>query len=143
LNHNFVAWEDIMDLNSDSIGPLKKVSLVYTVGRTPGSNDLIDTPKPLSFIFGLGVTGLTPFEYEIAGKQAGEGGVIPVHRQRVPAFFGHIMPWGLNLSGEVDLFYLRYKITGIENAESREVVKAMAEASACGTGCDCGCGSHK
>ncbi len=132
-----------MDLNLASIGPLKKVSLVYTAGRTPGSNDLIDTPKPLSFIFGLGVTGLTPFEFEIAGKHVGDEGVVPLHRGKESAFFGRIMPWGLNLPADIDLFYLRYKITGLLNAESREVVKAMAEASACGTGCDCGCGSHK
>ncbi len=130
-------------MDSVSIGPLKKVSLVYTAGRTPDSADLIHTPKPLEFIFGLGVSGLTPFEYELAGRRAGEQGVIQVDRATALEVFGRLLPWRLELPSSPDPFYLHYKITGISNAESREVVKAMAEASACGGDCDCGCGSHK
>jgi len=129
---------------TDTAGPLKKISLNYTAGTTPDLQDLITTPEPLEFIFGVGTEGLTTFECALDGKQSGDTGAIEVDQKNFEEIFGHIIPCTQTFPVTAPHYYLHYHITGISGASSREIVKSMASAAGggCGDSCDCGCGTH-
>ncbi|MBS3809695.1 MAG: hypothetical protein KGY38_06040 [Desulfobacterales bacterium] len=129
-----------MKSNRQSIEPLKKVTLQISAGKRPTGIELMD-PAPVEFIFGLGKTGLTPLERCIEGKNPGYCMSTEVYRSYIPEFFGHIFPFPMKLKIPLDPFYLNLKIVSVEQADPREVVKAMAEITAC-SGCECGCGGH-
>jgi hypothetical protein len=131
--------------SSNTIGPLKKVSLVFSAGTTAELTDLMSVAEPLEFVFGIGTQGLTQFECALDGKLSGDKGFIEVNKKDLDAVFGHIIPCTYFLPIDSSHFYLQYSIVDISDASPREVVKSMAAAGGggCGDGCDCGCGgSH-
>lgn len=132
-----------MEKSSNTVGPLKKVSLHFTAGKTSGSYDLISTPQPFEFIFGIASDGLTQFECALDGKQTGDEGVIEVEQKNLAEIFGHIFSCAFPFPVNSEHLYLHYTITGISNAAPNEVVKSMAAISGggCGGSCGCGCGS--
>ncbi len=144
LNDKLLPSEKIMENKLNNVGPLKKVSLVFTAGTRPESYDLIATPQPLEFIAGIGTEGLTQLECALDGKQSGDKGMIEVDSKNMAEIFGHIIPCTDFLPIHSRHFYFQYVITGISDASPREVVKSMAAATGggCSDGCDCGCGSH-
>ena len=129
-----------MKRDSQPIEPLKKVNLEISAGKRPSGTELME-PAPVEFIFGLGKEGLTPLERQIEGKTAGHCRSIEVKRSYIPEFFGHIFPFPMKLKIPLDPFYLNIRISSVENADPRSVVRAMAEIAAC-SGCECGCGGH-
>jgi hypothetical protein len=130
-----------MGNNSYIAEPLKKISLTYTAGTTSESQDLINVPEALEFIFGIGTEGLTQFECVLDGKQAGDQGCIEVDKKDFVEIFGHIIPCTQPFPVSASHFFLHYNITNISDASSREVIKSMAAKNGgCGDGCDCGCG---
>ena len=133
-----------MENNSHTVEALKKVSLIYTIGSTPESEDLIFAPKPLEFIFGIGTEGLTAFECALDGKFSGDKGSIEVNTKKFSEIFGHIISQNDMSPAGGNHFYLHYTITGISDTSPGEVVRSMASVvgSDCGGGCGCGCGSH-
>lgn len=122
------------------IDNLKKITLLITAGTSAEKSDIIDHPQSLTFIFGLGSDGLTPFEYALAGKTGGE----KVHLQFKPGelnrIFRHINLPFLREHVDRKKIFLSIHITAIETASSREVIKAMAAMTECNSNCDCGCG---
>ncbi len=125
-----------------AVGPLKKVSVKYTAGSAPGKADLICSQDSFEFIFGLGVDGLTPFEYQLEGKFPGDTVQYLIKRSHVVETFGHLFSRIGKIPDKIDRFYLNVGIEDISDADQREVVKALAAAASCGGDCDCGCGGH-
>ncbi|MFP3999292.1 MAG: hypothetical protein ACOCR8_01750 [Desulfosalsimonas sp.] len=129
-----------MKIDKPPVGPLKKVTVHISAGKRPSGSELME-PEPVEFIFGLGRTGLAPLERRIEGKTVGHCTSLEIYRSYIPEFFGHIFPFPMRLKIPLDPFYLNMKIISVDSADPREVVRAMAEITAC-SGCECGCGGH-
>lgn len=129
-----------MKPEKQKIEPLIKVEMLVSAGKRPSGTELME-PEPVGFIFGIGSSGLTPLERRIEGRRAGENLSIEINKSFIPEFFGHIFPFPLRLKIPLDPFYLNLKIISAHPAEAREVVRAMAEITACSS-CECGCGGH-
>jgi len=119
---------------------LKKIYLSLEAGKSKEHMDLRLSKPEFEFLFGIGPTGMTPFEYELVDKEEGDEILLRVQKDSVQVFFEHLHPPIMNLLEERKDVYLKVKIEKIIPAENREVVKAMAELTAHGHGCDCGCG---
>lgn len=121
---------------------MKKITLKYTAGTAEGSDDLISPTESCEFIYGIAPEGLTPFEYALAEKSAGDQFSYRVERNRINEMFGHVLSNMGKFPVDQDRFYLNIKIADIQEADQREMIKAMAAATACGGACGCGCGGH-
>jgi hypothetical protein len=127
--------------NSSTIHPLDRVRLTVEAGTAENRFDLTDAPIPLAFVFGIGLEGLTPFEFELSQKQVGEELRVTVHRESAPHFFRHLtlpLLQGLQLP---ESFFVKVRVLEAKPAPPREVIQAMASLSECrsGEGCGCGC----
>lgn len=118
-----------MHRDDEKIGYLKKVNLLMEWGGER---------RPYDFIFGIGIDGLSPFEWDLEGKGVGHEGVYDLKRAELNGLFHHLIP-PLFLCDVPEVFTLKIRVVGIGQADQREVIKAMAEASSCGSGC---CGGH-
>ena len=125
--------------SQESITNLKKVTLSIQAGRTAEAMDVAPEPFGLQFIFGIGPQGYSPFEYALAEKKVGDIFFIPVALAEATQLFEHLSRSILQNLTPPEHFYLKVEVTGIDAAENREVVRAMA-ALAEGDGGDCGCG---
>jgi hypothetical protein len=129
----------------ETVDNLKKISLSVEAGSTPQDMNLTPRPIACEFIFGIGPSGMSPFEYRLAGKKAGDSLLLPLAKHESQRFFEHIVVPIEHLFENRDAVYLKLTVVGAAAADSREIVKAMAEAaqlseSGCGGGCGCGCG---
>ena len=120
---------------------LKKITLSIQAGTSQDTMDLTPKYPKIEFIFGLGLEGMTPFEYELADKTEGESVLLHLRKEDFYSFFEHLNPPLTDLfDGKVDV-YLKVNINAVTPAENREIVKAMAAMTTHGgAGCDCGCG---
>jgi hypothetical protein len=126
-----------MEERKERVGSLKKVSLRLEAGTDGETMDLIREPLSYEFIYGTGIPGLSPLEYALAGKR--EGDILNLHLRggETPKFFQHLfIPQLAVLEGHGAL-YLRVHIVDVSEPDPREIIKAMAEAAACGDSC-CG-----
>ena len=121
----------------EKIGPLKKVTLSIEAGTTPGSMDLTPQPSLFEFIYGLGTKGLTPIEFQLADKTVEDEVRLQINGEQIPQVFQHLILPPINISGDVDAFYLKFRILEVIPAEQREVIKALSEIADCGDDC-CG-----
>ena len=119
---------------------LKKVTLHLEAGTT--ANDMnLSLPSPeFEFIFGIGPGGMCPFEYDLVNKATGAEISMPVKKEETHRMFEHLDLPIINLFEKHDLFYLKIKILKIEQPDSREVIKALANLATHDHGCGCGCG---
>jgi hypothetical protein len=101
--------------------------------------DLTGGAKTETFIFGIAVDGLTPFEAKLHGKKPGDELDFSVAPEEGPAFMGHLCEMLPRPGPSGGPLFVRVKVVNIGQAKNREVVAAMAELSACGEGC---CGNH-
>ena len=120
---------------------LKKITLSFQAGTSPGKMDLTPKYPEFSFIFGLSPEGMSPFEYELVEKVEGDEVLLHLQKESLSIFFEHLNPsLGDLFDGHAEIC-LKVKILNISAADDREIVKAMAErATHGGGGCDCGCG---
>ncbi|MGD8256258.1 MAG: hypothetical protein PVH56_01710 [Desulfobacterales bacterium] len=125
---------------------LKKITLTFEAGTTADIMDLLPQYPKFEFIFGLAPEGMTPFEYEIVDRTEGEEILLHINKEEYYRFFEHLNPPIMDLFDGREAVHLKVKIASIANADSREIVKAMAEMAhrsegSCAAGdCDCGCG---
>jgi hypothetical protein len=121
-----------------TIGPLMKVGLALRViPPEPLTNK--QPAVALNFIYGIGISGLTPFEKALAGKSQGDDLQLEVPSDRFAEIFGHL---GCSLAKAVTFptpWQMEITVVSLEKAENRELIKAMAEMSGCGGNCGCGC----
>ncbi|MFO7709816.1 MAG: hypothetical protein R6V84_16750 [Desulfobacterales bacterium] len=122
------------------VEPLKKVTVRILADRGPESAGTALAPSELTFIYGIGRDGITPFESLLAGRRVGDAIDLHVMTPEATAFFEHLAPLLRAAFEGRDAVSLNVRITGIDDAEGREVVKAMAEmASRAESDCGCGC----
>ena len=119
---------------------LKKITLQLAAGTSAQNMDLhLDNPE-FEFIFGLGPSGISPFEYELVDKTEGQDILVELKNENFDIFFEHLHPPISHLVNERGSLFLRVEIKKIATADQRDVVKALADVTAHGHGCDCGCG---
>jgi hypothetical protein len=126
-----------MNEGQRTIGPLKRISLLLEVGTGPDLTDLPAEPIPFDFIFGAGSQGLSPFEFEVAGKKEGDSLSLRIRRDELSDLFQHLLVPFFAIPESTRILFLKAKIVKVIEAEPKEVIKAMAEAAACGDHC-CG-----
>ena len=126
---------------------MNKVSVVVNSIDT-ALNGSPREPVRLSFIYGIGRDGLSPFECCLEGRGLGDHVELTVKGSEVAESFGGLFPL---VRGFVDglirpeVMKFNIEILGIEEVDNREVVAALASTAAgCGSGgsgdsCDCGC----
>ena len=120
---------------------LKKIILSIQAGTSQDTMDLFPKYPKVEFIFGLGLEGMTPFEYELADRSEGQSVLLHLKKEALYSFFEHLNPPLTDLFEGRDEVYLKVNIDAVTPAENREIVKAMAAmAGHGGAGCDCGCG---
>ena len=119
---------------------LKKVTLHLQAGTAANDMNLSLSVPEFEFIFGIGPSGMSPFEYQLVNKAAGEELSMPLPKEQAHQIFEHLDVPVMHLFVKLDLLYLNIQILKIEQPDSREVVKALAEIASHDHGCDCGCG---
>ncbi len=124
-------------METEKIDLLKKITLSVEVGTAPDSMDLSPESSHIEFIYGLGVSGLTPFELQLADRTVGEEIQFLINREEIPQVFQHLLLLPLNLPDDLDSFHLRLKVMKVISADQREVIKALAEIANCEDHC-CG-----
>ena len=119
---------------------LKKITFSFMAGTQEGQNDLNPESPMFDLIYGIGTDGLTPFEFEIDGKNEGDTINMTIYPEDVCKAFKHITLPVFKVPDSNTPVCLQFKIEKISEPSSREVIKAMAEQNACSGGsCEC-CG---
>ncbi|MBC2712461.1 MAG: hypothetical protein HGJ94_16195 [Desulfosarcina sp.] len=121
-----------------AIENLMKVSLNIQTGNASADDD---TSTPFEFIYGVGPTGITPFEKALFGKGVGDRIKFDIAPTAYCETVGHLELPLREQSGIMAPVSIEVTITGIVRAQDREVVKAMAAGGSC-SDCGCGCGGH-
>ena len=124
-------------METEKIDLLKKITLSVEAGTAPDSTDLNPQSSQIEFIYGLGVSGLTPFELQLADRTVGEEIQFLINREEIPQVFQHLLLLPLNLPDDLQTFHLRLKVMKVTPADQREVIKALAEIANCEDHC-CG-----
>jgi hypothetical protein len=119
---------------------LKKITLELEAGTSSQEMDLSLDNSEFEFIFGIGTSGISPFEYELVNKTEGQRVMMELKRDGLADFFEHLHQPILHLALDQQSLFLNVKIKKIAPVDHREVVKAMADLTSHGHGCDCGCG---
>jgi hypothetical protein len=123
---------------SPTVDNLKKITLSIEAGTSANKMDITARPQSMTFVYGLGTTGLTPFEYGLADKSTGDVVQVSIRPGEFARTFGHLQPLFETELDDTAEVHLRVRIDKIIPAEGREIISAMAAAAECG--CDCGCG---
>jgi hypothetical protein len=84
-------------METEKIEVLKKIILSVEAGTAPDSMDLTPQPAQFEFIYGLGTSGLTPFEIQLADKTVGQEVQLHLSREDIPQVFQHLAFFPLNL----------------------------------------------
>jgi hypothetical protein len=101
----------------------------------------IRLPDPeLTFIFGIGSAGLTPFECLLNQRTENDAIAFRVAGSDACLFFGHVAAPIGRLTSALPEVYFRVSIVGIETPPPREIIKAMADQASHDHGAGCGCG---
>ena len=123
---------------SPTVDNLKKITLSIEAGTSAKKMDITARPQSMTFVYGLGTTGLTPFEYHLADKSTGDEVLVSIRPGELARTFGHLLPLLETELDDTAEVRLKVRIDRIIPAEGREIISAMAAAAECG--CDCGCG---
>lgn len=129
-----------------SVQNLKKVTVSLQVSSNGDSSDLSTAAEPFSFIFGIGSTGLSPFEMALCDKTPGEAVEVLLSGGEMDSYFSHMffpLRQALGLHLLPNNMFMRLQIMAVEDADPREIVRTLAKGSGhggCGGSCDCGCG---
>lgn len=133
---------------SNVIDYLTQVTLQVASAATPGDACAARAPAVLVFICGAASGGMSPFEYALLGKTPGDTIQLALPRAEIPATLAHLaLPLRTALGGLPwpDTLALDIRVTRVEPAAPREIIRAMAQAAnqeGCGGDCDCGCSGH-
>jgi hypothetical protein len=119
----------------------KKVNLTIEAGHTPEIMDITTDPLPYQFIFGLGVSGLSPLEEKLSRKKIGEEVLFALDANELHyTLHHHHLPIAFPEEGSNGI-YMKIRVDGVADADQREVIKSLADQASCHD-CDCGCGGH-
>lgn len=121
------------------------MAVTLQAGKDRDTLDLTPDPVLFDFIYGVGKEGFCAFESALFGKVAGEKSTITITADEAGEIFGHMRMQicsSLGLTKIADPFFLEITVTGVSQADNRELVQAIAKAASqggCGGSCDCGC----
>jgi hypothetical protein len=122
---------------------MQKVTLQIAMTQAHHLSGPTAPATPYTFIYGIGAQGLSPFEQALSERRPGEELTFEVHSDQWQAFWGHLSPCHIVERPSSASCQLKIRVLAVEPAASREVVKALAQSSACGEGCGGGdCCSH-
>ena len=119
---------------------LKKVTLRLEAGTTTSDMNLSLPACEFEFIFGIGPSGMCPFEYQLVNKAAGAEISMPLEKEATQRLFEHLDLPITRLFEKHDLLYLKIQILKIEQPDNKEVIKALADMASHDHECGCGCG---
>ena len=123
---------------AQTIQNMMKVSLTIQTDAAPVDDD---TGKPFTFIYGIGPSGITPFEKALFGKEVGDTVHFEIPADNYCDTIGHLELSLREQTGIRAPVHMQVTITAVARAQDREVVKAMAAGGGC-SDCGCGCGGH-
>jgi hypothetical protein len=112
---------------SDRVDNLRMVTVSMEAGKTAQTMDLTPTPQECEFVFGVGSKGLTPLEFELAGKNIGEEVLTHLRREDLADPFQHVPIPSFCLSPTLDGCWLKLRIARVREADQREIIKALAD----------------
>jgi len=127
-----------MPEQTQTIENLMKVTLNI---KTVEPSDADHSGAPFVFIYGVGPSGITPFEKALHGKGVGERIRLDVTPSAFCETVGHLELPLCKPSGIMTPVSLQVTVIDVVKAQDREVVKAMAAGGSC-SDCGCGCGGH-
>jgi hypothetical protein len=116
-----------------SIDYMKKITLLLEA--TSAAHGPILIKESFDFVYGVGVRGLSAFETALAGKKEGDEVTFHLRREEMDGFFQHLLLPFRCIPETLHTFTLKVRIAAVKKAKDREVIKAMAEASTCGSEC--------
>jgi hypothetical protein len=119
---------------------MTKVAITLEAGRAPERMDLTPSPLPLTFVYGIGKAGMTPFEYELSETPPGGSVSFSVAGHELDAFSEHLCP-PLPPADPEETIHFKVRIDNVAVPSGRELIKAMADMAG-GCSCGCGCGGH-
>ena len=118
---------------------MQKILLSLETDNVSSPESVTESIPTIEFVYGLSSTGLTPFEFALAEKTVGDEVRLQLSRNQIPEYFGHIRAPALQVAGESNSIVLTVRVLKISPANSREVVKTLADIANCGDSC---CGRH-
>jgi len=121
-----------------TIENLMKVTLNILTSEPSAAND---NGRPFVFIYGIGPSGITPFEKALHGKGVGDQIKLDVTPGAFCETVGHLELPLRKPSGIMVPISLNVTVIDVKRAQDLEVVKAMAAGGSC-SDCGCGCGGH-
>ncbi|MCB2149439.1 MAG: hypothetical protein KQI81_23365 [Deltaproteobacteria bacterium] len=127
-----------MSAKNPTIENLMKITLNIR-NAEPSAED--SGTAPFVFIYGIGPSGITPFEKALSGKGVGDRIRLDVPSGAFCETVGHLELPLFKQSGITAPVSLLVTVVDVERAHDREVVKAMAAGGSC-SDCGCGCGGH-
>lgn len=130
-----------MTESSAKVAPMTRVALRLEAGRMPDRMDLTSGPRPVTFVCGIGKSGLTPFERQLSETAPGACLSFSVAMDQFETFFEHLCPIPPP-EGHEGAIHFQVRVVDVAAASGREVVRAMADMAG-GCSCGCGCGGHE
>jgi len=129
-----------MTVSQTRVAPLKKVhveiSLSAEANDPAGSGRVV---RSLKFIYGVGSSGLSGFEFKLAKAGPGDKVELTLDPGEWESFFGHLpIPWPATLPQRTQR-RIQVAVQTVETPQQKEIIQALAAATACGSGC---CGNH-
>jgi len=116
---------------------LKKITVYLQGAQGRGKARASEDGYYLSFIYGIGPDGLTPFEMKIAGKTAGDELFFDKAGMHLDHLFGHLTLWMLPFMERLDHPWLYVRVEKVEAADQKEVIRALAEIAQSRDSCCC------
>ena len=126
-----------MQPSGGRVEPLKRVVIRVSSGKKVKGEQVFEPDKPVSFIFGLGSQGLSPFEMALEGKRPGDVVMFDLTNEDRLHFFGHVLLYFMPDQGVLDSQFLRVVVEEIRDAHQREIIRELAEITEFGHGCSC------
>lgn len=115
------------------------VKVTLNIKNAESSAD--DDGRPFEFIYGVGPSGITPFEKALFGKGVGDRIKLHMVPSTLCETVGHLeIPVG-EQTGMMAPVSLEVTVIDLVRAQDREVIKALATVGNCGD-CGCGCGGQ-
>jgi hypothetical protein len=106
---------------------------------------VIESVRLLAEDFDLGALKQPTAESALYGKLVGEKSTMTITASEAGETFGHMRMQicsSLGIAKITEPFFLETTVTGVSQADNRELVQAIAKAASqggCGGNCDCGC----
>ena len=129
-----------MNTIKTSVAPLKKVHVEITLSvGSADSTGASGEVRTLAFIYGLGSSGLSPFEFHLAQAGTGDTVQLEVDPEQWDSYFGLLhLTWPESLPQHAKR-RIQVQVQAVNTPPQREIIQALAESTACGSGC---CGDH-